>query len=167
MEGLLDSGPAKALEIHLKLSSHLYIPAAMASSSSSTDEASSTSSYIKGKPIFNATHSRACSTAFERVMMTRTDVLTCVHEPFGDPFYYSNEERLGIRFGADTDAMRKVREETGYAGVSYRDTFDDIGRQAAEVCWSFLGWSTAFVFELMRWGGRRGRGCLSRIWRTT
>ncbi|KAF8254026.1 hypothetical protein K440DRAFT_648670 [Wilcoxina mikolae CBS 423.85] len=96
------------------------------------DDASSTSSYTEGKPIFMATHPRACSTAFERVMMTRKDVLTCVHEPFGEPFYYSHDERLGSRYGADTDAMRRVREETGYAKVTYKDVFDDIDRQAAE-----------------------------------
>ena len=56
------------------------------------------------KPIFCVTHPRACSTAFERVchkmhawvwtnywprkvFMTRED-LACVHEPFGDAFYY-------------------------------------------------------------------------------
>ncbi|KAF8538350.1 hypothetical protein BDD12DRAFT_842718 [Trichophaea hybrida] len=65
-------------------------------------------------------------------MRTRTDVLTCFHEPFGEPYYYSHDDRLGSRFGADTDEMRRVREQTGYAKVTYKSAFDDIERQAAE-----------------------------------
>ena len=82
-----------------------------------------------GKPIFMATHPRACSTAFERVMMTRDDILTCVHEPFGEPFYYSNKERLGERFDAD----EKAREESGHAGITYKEVFDAIEKQEKEV----------------------------------
>ncbi|KAL8661112.1 MAG: hypothetical protein Q9202_005926 [Teloschistes flavicans] len=45
-----------------------------------------------GKPIFVVTHSRSCSTAFERVFITRRDILSIHHEPFGDPFYYGPEK---------------------------------------------------------------------------
>ncbi|KAK3313435.1 P-loop containing nucleoside triphosphate hydrolase protein [Apodospora peruviana] len=68
------------------------------------------------KPIFVATHPRACSTAFERVFMTRKDTLHCVHEPFGDAFYYG-PERLSERF-ADDEATRL---KSGFADVTYKN----------------------------------------------
>ncbi|EEY20650.1 conserved hypothetical protein [Verticillium alfalfae VaMs.102] len=73
------------------------------------------------KPIFCATHPRACSTAFERVFMTRRDVLSCVHEPFGDAFYYG-PERLGVRYADDADA----RESSGFANTTYADVLQTI-----------------------------------------
>ncbi|KAI5821436.1 P-loop containing nucleoside triphosphate hydrolase protein [Pyronema omphalodes] len=68
------------------------------------------------KPIFLATHPRSCSTAFERVMMTRQE-LNCIHEPFGEAFYYSETERLGRRF--DGENMRDVREKSGFSDCTF------------------------------------------------
>jgi hypothetical protein len=89
--------------------------------------------YGSQKPIFLATHPRACSTAFERVMMTRSDdALVCIHEPFGDAFYYG-PERLGRRF--DGEEMRGVRERSGFAEVTFADVVAGIeeARMAAEL----------------------------------
>ncbi|SPQ22748.1 9be7ff2c-00ce-4db7-9790-18a4e62b706e [Thermothielavioides terrestris] len=72
------------------------------------------------KPIFVATHPRACSTAFERVFMTRRDILHCVHEPFGDAFYFG-PERLSERYEKD-EAARKA---SGFDQV----TFKDVGKR--------------------------------------
>ncbi|CAN8096583.1 unnamed protein product [Discula destructiva] len=72
-----------------------------------------------GKPIFMATHPRACSTAFERVFMTRRDILQTAHEPFGDAFYYG-PERLSKRFENDEDA----RIKSGFAESTYRTVMD-------------------------------------------
>ncbi|KAK1144692.1 hypothetical protein N8T08_004996 [Aspergillus melleus] len=79
------------------------------------------------KPIFVATHPRACSTAFERVFMTRRDTIQCIHEPFGDAFYYG-PERLGTRFAND----EKARLESGFSQSTYRTVMDRIEREASE-----------------------------------
>ncbi|KAL2270432.1 hypothetical protein VTJ83DRAFT_2616 [Remersonia thermophila] len=73
------------------------------------------------RPIFVATHPRACSTAFERVFMTRTDALHCVHEPFGDAFYFG-PERLSERYEPD----EKARQESGFANTTYADVMDTL-----------------------------------------
>ncbi|CAG9944628.1 unnamed protein product [Clonostachys rosea f. rosea IK726] len=75
---------------------------------------------MASRPIFCATHPRACSTAFERVFMTRRDSLQCVHEPFGDAFYFG-PERLSERY---TDAAE--REASGMANTTYDDVLEDI-----------------------------------------
>jgi len=80
------------------------------------------------KPIFVATHPRACSTAFERVFMTRQDTLTCVHEPFGDAFYFG-PERLSPRYEED----EKAREESGFANSTFKTIFERIEREGKEV----------------------------------
>lgn len=48
--------------------------------------------------------------------MTRPDALTCVHEPFGDAFYYG-PERMSTRFEKDEEARKK----SGYSEVKYGD----------------------------------------------
>ena len=53
--------------------------------------------------------------------MSRPDALTCVHEPFGDAFYYG-PERISNRYEDDQAA----REESGYSKVSYLDVFSKI-----------------------------------------
>lgn len=78
------------------------------------------------KPIFCVTHPRACSTAFERVFMTRKD-LVCLHEPFGDAFYYG-PERMSTRFEDDEEA----REASGFADSTYKTIFDRIERESDE-----------------------------------
>ncbi|KAF1830441.1 hypothetical protein BDW02DRAFT_573029 [Decorospora gaudefroyi] len=82
---------------------------------------------MTSKPIFVATHPRACSTAFERVFMTRHDTLQCVHEPFGDAYYFG-PERLAERYENDP----KARNESGYEGSTYRTIFDRIARENSE-----------------------------------
>lgn len=103
------------------------------------------------KPIFVATHPRACSTAFERVsshtvsglkiqganallqvFMTRLDIIRCVHEPFGDAFYFG-PERLSARYEND----EKAREESGFAESTYETIVERIEREGNEV------WSTS------------------------
>ncbi|KXH48852.1 hypothetical protein CNYM01_04868 [Colletotrichum nymphaeae SA-01] len=84
------------------------------------------------KPIFCATHPRACSTAFERVFMSRRDKLACVHEPFGDAFYYG-PERTGERFENDAEG----REKSGFAETTYADVLRQIEEAGKDVC-SFL-----------------------------
>ncbi|KAK7951773.1 uncharacterized protein PG986_007501 [Apiospora aurea] len=79
------------------------------------------------KPIFVLTHPRACSTAFERVFMTRRDSLVCAHEPFGDSFYYG-PERLGERYDKDEAA----REASGFANTTYQDVLNRLERDGSE-----------------------------------
>ncbi|EFX00691.1 hypothetical protein CMQ_7693 [Grosmannia clavigera kw1407] len=74
---------------------------------------------MSGRPIFVATHPRSCSTAFERVFLTRSDDIACAHEPFGDAFYYG-PERLGHRFAEDDES----RLRSGFADVTYKDVLD-------------------------------------------
>jgi len=109
---------------------------------------------MSAKPIFVATHPRACSTAFERVsfeladggldpalrrnrvtdirhvqvFMTRRDILKCVHEPFGDAYYYG-PERLAERYKDDESA----REKSGFQQSTYQTIFDRINKDNTEV----------------------------------
>jgi len=100
------------------------------------------------RPIFVATHPRACSTAFERVrpsvvdpyhrtyhvltrdqvFMTRRDVLKCIHEPFGDAFYFG-PERLGHRYEEDETA----RLESGFSNTTFKTVMDQVEEDATEV----------------------------------
>ena len=59
--------------------------------------------------------------------MTRPD-LKCIHEPFGDAFYYG-PERLSSRFEND----EKGREDSGFSNSTYKTVLDRIDREAAEV----------------------------------
>ncbi|EMC92085.1 hypothetical protein BAUCODRAFT_78570 [Baudoinia panamericana UAMH 10762] len=81
---------------------------------------------MSNRPIFVATHPRACSTAFERVFMTQRKTLRTIHEPFGDAFYYGTE-RMGSRFENDEEARKK----SGFAESNYKTIFDHI-MEAAE-----------------------------------
>jgi hypothetical protein len=60
--------------------------------------------------------------------MTRRDALTCVHEPFGDAFYFGLE-RLSDRPEYD----EKAREDSGFAESTYKTIFDRIERESIEV----------------------------------
>lgn len=73
------------------------------------------------RPIFTATHPRACSTAFERVFMARRDILESVHEPFGDAFYYG-PEILSDRFRNDA----ATREQSGFSQKTYKDVLNEV-----------------------------------------
>ena len=59
--------------------------------------------------------------------MTRSD-LKCIHEPFGDAFYYG-PERLSARFEKD----EKGRNESGFSKSSYQTIIDRIDAEGAEV----------------------------------
>lgn len=60
--------------------------------------------------------------------MTRRDTLQCVHEPFGDAYYFG-PERLHERYEKD----EKARQESGYADSTYKTIFDRIARDNSEV----------------------------------
>ncbi|KAI1879389.1 hypothetical protein JX265_002343 [Neoarthrinium moseri] len=82
---------------------------------------------MSSKPIFLATHPRACSTAFERVFMTRRDTLNCAHEPFGDAFYYG-PERLSERYEND----ETTRIKSGFSKTTYRDVLNRLEKDGSE-----------------------------------
>lgn len=73
------------------------------------------------RPIFAATHPRACSTAFERVFMARRDILECGHEPFGDAFYFG-PEFLSDRFRDDA----AYRQNTEYCNTTFKDVLESL-----------------------------------------
>ena len=60
--------------------------------------------------------------------MTRRDILTCVHEPFGDAFYYG-PERLSERFENDKEG----RTKSGFDGSTYQTILDRFEKEGAEV----------------------------------
>lgn len=60
--------------------------------------------------------------------MTRRDTLNCVHEPFGDAFYFG-PERLSKRYEND----EKERVASGFSDSTYKTVMDRIDREAAEV----------------------------------
>jgi hypothetical protein len=143
--------------------------------SSHTVTQNPTSKTMSLKPIFCATHPRACSTAFERVcyslmgestpespmhglhiqpydlsrdqsfkltlyqvFMTCRDTLSCVHEPFGDAWYFGSE-RLMDRYG------KEERERSGYGRCTYSDVVKEMDDEA-ENSVSEIG------FRLRFWG---------------
>ena len=59
--------------------------------------------------------------------MTRKN-LTCIHEPFGDAFYFG-PERLGTRYEND----EKARQESGFADSTYQTILDRIDHESEEV----------------------------------
>ncbi len=61
--------------------------------------------------------------------MTRKD-LVCVHEPFGDAFYYG-PERMSTRFEGDPE----TRDGSGFSSSTYKTIFDHLEREGEEV-WS-------------------------------
>ncbi|KAL2824116.1 P-loop containing nucleoside triphosphate hydrolase protein [Aspergillus cavernicola] len=79
------------------------------------------------KPIFVATHPRACSTAFERVFMTQRDTIQCIHEPFGDAFYYG-PERLSGRYETDEEG----RLNSGFVDSTYQTILERIENEGKE-----------------------------------
>ncbi|KAM0456073.1 hypothetical protein ACHAPV_007623 [Trichoderma viride] len=71
------------------------------------------------RPIFAATHPRACSTAFERVFMARRDILECAHEPFGDAFYFG-PEFMSDRFRDDA----ATRQSSQYRDTTFKSVLE-------------------------------------------
>ena len=60
--------------------------------------------------------------------MTRPDILTCVHEPFGDAFYFG-PERLSARY----EDAEKEREKSGFSDSTYKAIVDRLDKESAEV----------------------------------
>ncbi|RDI78813.1 hypothetical protein Vi05172_g11233 [Venturia inaequalis] len=81
------------------------------------------------KPIFVATHPRACSTAFERVFMTCRDTLQCVHEPFGDAWYFG-PERLADRYTAEQ--AKEAIAANGFEDATYKGIFEKMEKDNTE-----------------------------------
>jgi len=84
------------------------------------------------KPILVVSIPRACSTAFERVFITRDDILKCRHEPFGEPCYYG-PERLTSRFNGETLEAKAFRDSTGFSHLTYKDIVDQLLSQSPQV----------------------------------
>lgn len=61
--------------------------------------------------------------------MTRKDSLQCIHEPFGDAFYFG-PERLSARYEHDKEA----RVASGFSTSTYKTIFDRIESEATAVC---------------------------------
>lgn len=59
--------------------------------------------------------------------MTRKD-LQCIHEPFGDAFYFG-PERLSSRYEDDV----KARDESGFSDSTFKSVFDEIEKQTQQV----------------------------------
>jgi len=62
-----------------------------------------------------------------KAFMTRPD-LNCVHEPFGDAFYFG-PERLSTRYEDDD----KAREKSGFADSTFKTIFERIEKEGKEV----------------------------------
>ena len=60
--------------------------------------------------------------------MTQRDTIKCIHEPFGDAFYYG-PERMGSRYEND----EKARLDGGFAESTFRTVLDKIEKDGAEV----------------------------------
>ena len=60
--------------------------------------------------------------------MTRRDSLQCIHEPFGDAFYYG-PERLGLRYENDEQA----RIGSGFSESTYKTILERLDMESAEV----------------------------------
>lgn len=60
--------------------------------------------------------------------MTRRDTLTCVHEPFGDAYYFG-PERLSDRY----ENNEKERIDSGFSDSTYRTILDKIEKENAQV----------------------------------
>ena len=62
--------------------------------------------------------------------MTCRDTLSCVHEPFGDAWYFG-PERLSPRYTSEDQARHK-RENNGFGYYEYKDVFDAMEAQEKE-----------------------------------
>lgn len=60
--------------------------------------------------------------------MTRRDILTTVHEPFGDAYYFG-PERIGSRYEDD----KQARVESSFSDSTFKTIFDRIENEASEV----------------------------------
>ena len=103
---------------------------------------------IDSKPIVLLTHVRSRSTAFLRVsytksvhlqgeladfskmMMTRPDVLNCLHEPFAEPFYFG-PERMAERYTNGLNENRRLA--SGHKKTNYYDVMEKIKMELDKV----------------------------------
>jgi hypothetical protein len=60
--------------------------------------------------------------------MTQRDSLECVHEPFGDAFYFG-PERLSDRYEDDDEA----RNSSGFSETTYKHVLEQIDAAGAKV----------------------------------
>ena len=60
--------------------------------------------------------------------MTRKDSLQCIHEPFGDAFYFG-PERLSARYEDD----KAARVASGFSASTYKDIVDRIESESDQV----------------------------------
>lgn len=60
--------------------------------------------------------------------MTRQDELLCVHEPFGDAFYFG-PERLSARYENDQEA----RVDSGFSQSTYLTVVERLEKEESEV----------------------------------
>ena len=63
-----------------------------------------------------------------QVFMTRRDRLQCIHEPFGDAFYYG-PERLSSRYDED----ERSRIDSGFSESTYKTILERLEKESAEV----------------------------------
>ena len=68
------------------------------------------------------------------------NALQCVHEPFGDAWYFG-PERLSDRFEKDENA----REESGFSQMTYRNVFEGIEQKHEKVLF-FRSLLTCLIF---------------------
>jgi hypothetical protein len=59
--------------------------------------------------------------------MTCKDTLFCVHEPFGDAWYFG-PERLSPRYSDEMETS-KERDTKGFDNATYRDIFEYLSTQ--------------------------------------
>lgn len=69
--------------------------------------------------------------------MTRKDILDCVHEPFGDAYYFG-PERHGLRYNGDEPEKVKERIESGFSNTTYKDVVDSLFNGVPQVCTSLV-----------------------------
>lgn len=90
--------------------------------------------------------------------MTRSnDALVCIHEPFGDAFYYG-PERMGERFLGDDG--KEARANSGFEDVTFGDVVERIETERVEAIkvgrLRSFNWICGFVFCVscrVCWGG--------------
>ena len=93
--------------------------------------------------------------------MTRHDTLQCVHEPFGDAYYFG-PERLAERYESDP----KARKESGYEESTYRTIFDRIARENSEVRLLIFRFFSSFRIQInlsLSHSGLVRHRCVSRV----
>lgn len=67
--------------------------------------------------------------------MTQRDTIQCVHEPFGDAFYYG-PERLSGRFAGDEHIQARL--DSGFANSTYSTVMERLERETTQVRPFFL-----------------------------